>query len=278
MSVRRWRRRRDSSGRRGREAWACEDDRRVLLDPRRRRRTGASRVRFAITSRHGGRSEPPFDTMNLGGRVGDDPAAVEANRTAVASAFDLPRERLLFMEQCHGADVARADGPWEGAAPRVDALVSTAGADSPSLLCRRLCARPARGSGRRRRGSRARGSTWDGRAGRRPCGRRARRGRGRPGRDARRRRPVGVRPLLRGAGGYARRGRGREPAERDRVLVRHPGDRRRRRRGRPALGARDPGHLGPGLHPREPGPLLVPPRRLHRPVRGDRAAPPGGRS
>jgi hypothetical protein len=87
---------------------------------------GRRGIRFAITSRHGGRSEPPFGTMNLGGRL-DDPAAVEANRTAVASAFDLPRERLLFMEQCHSADVARADGPWEGAAPRVDALVSTRG-------------------------------------------------------------------------------------------------------------------------------------------------------
>ncbi len=85
---------------------------------------GRRGVRFAITSRHGGHSEPPFDALNLGGRL-DDPAAVEANRTAVAEAFDLPRERLLFMDQCHSADVARADGPWQGSAPRVDALVST---------------------------------------------------------------------------------------------------------------------------------------------------------
>ena len=85
---------------------------------------GRRGIRFAITSRHSGRSEPPFDTLNLGGRL-DDPASVEANRTAVASTFDLPRERLLFMDQCHSVDVARADGPWEGPAPRVDALVST---------------------------------------------------------------------------------------------------------------------------------------------------------
>jgi YfiH family protein len=43
----------------------------------------------------------------------------------VAAAFDLPRERLLFMNQCHGADVAVAQGPWKGAAPAVDAVVST---------------------------------------------------------------------------------------------------------------------------------------------------------
>ena len=35
----------------------------------------------------------------------------------VAAAVGLPRERLLFMNQCHGADVATVDGPWGGAAP-----------------------------------------------------------------------------------------------------------------------------------------------------------------
>ena len=39
------------------------------------------------------------------------------------------------MDQCHSVDVARADGPWEGPAPRVDALVTTRGTTSPSLLC-----------------------------------------------------------------------------------------------------------------------------------------------
>ncbi|MEP6651253.1 MAG: peptidoglycan editing factor PgeF [Lapillicoccus sp.] len=84
---------------------------------------GRRGIRFAITSRRGGRSAPPFDELNLGGRS-DEPAAVEANRLAVAAAFEVPRERLLFMGQCHGADVARADGPWVGDAPRADAVVS----------------------------------------------------------------------------------------------------------------------------------------------------------
>ena len=52
------------------------------------------------------------------------PASVEANRNAVAEAFDVPRDRLLFMNQCHGADVVRADGPWTGDAPSVDAVVT----------------------------------------------------------------------------------------------------------------------------------------------------------
>ncbi len=84
---------------------------------------GGHAVRFAITSRHGGVSAPPFHALNLGGRR-DDPAAVEANRTAVAGALGLPRDRLLFMDQCHGAEVARADGPWDQGAPAVDAVVT----------------------------------------------------------------------------------------------------------------------------------------------------------
>ena len=147
--------------------------RRVLLDPRRRRRTGASWVRFAITSRHGGHSEPPFDALNLGGRL-DDRAAVEANRTAVAAAFDLPRERLLFMDQCHSADVAHADGPWPAPAPRVDALVSTRDDLALAALVRRLRTGPARRPGRRRRRGRPRGPARDGCPGRRPRGRRPR--------------------------------------------------------------------------------------------------------
>ena len=34
------------------------------------------RLRVWCTTRHGGVSEPPFDTMNLGDHVGDDPNKV----------------------------------------------------------------------------------------------------------------------------------------------------------------------------------------------------------
>lgn len=85
---------------------------------------GRHGVRFAVTSRGGGPGRPePSIELDLGGRS-PDRASVEANRNAVAAAFDVPRERLLFMNQCHGADVVRADGPWTGEAPRVDAVVT----------------------------------------------------------------------------------------------------------------------------------------------------------
>jgi hypothetical protein len=51
---------------------------------------GRRGIRVRDHLRHSGRSEPPFDTLNLGGRL-DDQASVEANRIAVASAFDPPR-------------------------------------------------------------------------------------------------------------------------------------------------------------------------------------------
>jgi YfiH family protein len=88
---------------------------------------GRRGVRFAVTSRHADGSAPPLDELDLGGRSADPAArkAVAANRTAVATAFGLTRERLLFLNQCHGSDVVVAAGPWDGEAPTADAVVTT---------------------------------------------------------------------------------------------------------------------------------------------------------
>lgn len=66
-----------------------------------------------------------FASLNLGGHVGDDPHVVEANRTLVADAFGVGRDRLLFMNQRHGSNVVVVDGPWQGEPPEADALVTT---------------------------------------------------------------------------------------------------------------------------------------------------------
>jgi hypothetical protein len=88
-------------------------------------RAQTGRVTWAFTDRHGGVSSAPFDSLNLGGHVGDDAADVESNRAAVATSLGLPRDRLLFMRQCHGREVAVVDGPWDGQeAPAVDGLVT----------------------------------------------------------------------------------------------------------------------------------------------------------
>jgi polyphenol oxidase len=83
-------------------------------------------VDWGFTSRHGGESTGSFASLNLGGHVGDDPDAVEGNRAQVAASLGLQRDHLLFMNQCHGADVAVVDSPWGGADPSpVDGLVTT---------------------------------------------------------------------------------------------------------------------------------------------------------
>lgn len=81
--------------------------------------------RFVVTDRHGGASRPPFDSLNLGGHVGDDTAAVRANRARVAQQLGVATDRLLFMDQVHGDQVVHVDGPWAGAPPQCDAMVTT---------------------------------------------------------------------------------------------------------------------------------------------------------
>jgi len=62
-------------------------------------------VLVLFTGRAGGVSAPPYDTLNLGRGVGDDPAAVAANRHLAARACGLGADRLAWMHQVHGAAV-----------------------------------------------------------------------------------------------------------------------------------------------------------------------------
>lgn len=91
--------------------------------------TRGFRVRRVVTSRTGGVSAPPYDSFNLGDHVGDDPAAVAANRRRLADGIGLPFERLVWMEQIHGRNVTVVDGPVAGAVEATDALVT----DVPGL-------------------------------------------------------------------------------------------------------------------------------------------------
>jgi YfiH family protein len=62
---------------------------------------------------------------NLATHVGDDPQEVATRRAAVAAGLGLAPERLVFMNQCHGAVVHVVDGPWPGPqVPPGDALVT----------------------------------------------------------------------------------------------------------------------------------------------------------
>ncbi|MGW1556211.1 peptidoglycan editing factor PgeF [Streptomyces sp. NPDC002144] len=80
---------------------------------------------FAFTSRWGGVSAVPYEELNLGGAVGDDPDAVRTNRELAAKSLGVDPARVVWMNQVHGNEVAVVDGPWaERPVPEVDAVVT----------------------------------------------------------------------------------------------------------------------------------------------------------
>ncbi len=85
---------------------------------------GAHGVLRAFTTREGGVSEYAWEGMNLGGSAGDRPEHVRRNRASVAAALGVEDDHLLFMDQCHGSSVVAVDGPWVGAAPPADGIVT----------------------------------------------------------------------------------------------------------------------------------------------------------
>nr|WP_256668817.1 peptidoglycan editing factor PgeF [Streptomyces fulvorobeus] len=85
-----------------------------------------SGAHFAFTDRWGGVSAAPYAELNLGGAVGDDSAAVLANRGHAARSLGLDPARVVWMNQVHGRDVAVVDGAWGETSeiPPVDAVVT----------------------------------------------------------------------------------------------------------------------------------------------------------
>ncbi|MFZ0251630.1 MAG: laccase domain-containing protein, partial [Acidimicrobiales bacterium] len=87
----------------------------------------------AVTTRHGGRSVAPYDTLNLGLHVGDDPAAVVENRARAAGGFGASLDDLVFARQVHGAtatvvgaeDRGRGTRSEDDALPHTDIVVTT---------------------------------------------------------------------------------------------------------------------------------------------------------
>jgi YfiH family protein len=79
---------------------------------------------FASTGRWGGVSAAPYDTLNLGGAVGDDPRAVGRNRELAAAELGLDPRAVVWMRQVHGRDVAVAEGPGRGPDGPVDGVVT----------------------------------------------------------------------------------------------------------------------------------------------------------
>jgi YfiH family protein len=67
-----------------------------------------ARVKTLSTTRWGGLSAPPYDSLNLGDHVGDDPRQVAANRRRLRDSLRLPSEPA-WLNQVHGAQAVAAE-------------------------------------------------------------------------------------------------------------------------------------------------------------------------
>ena len=83
-----------------------------------------SALRHAVFSRKGGVSPAPFDSLNVGLRVGDEPANVFENRARIKNALSL--STLVSAQQVHGSEVLTVEGPLTAdfECPGYDALIT----------------------------------------------------------------------------------------------------------------------------------------------------------
>lgn len=82
------------------------------------------RVRRVVTDRRGGVSTPPYDGFNLADHVGDDPAAVAANRARLATATGRRSGAFVWSAPIHGRTVVPVDAASPRLVPDVDGLVT----------------------------------------------------------------------------------------------------------------------------------------------------------
>jgi len=80
-------------------------------------------INAVCTTRTGGFSKPPFDGLNVGAHVQDDPESVLKNRLWLKNALHLPAEPC-WLEQVHGVEVINADRHVQSEPPVADAAVS----------------------------------------------------------------------------------------------------------------------------------------------------------
>jgi purine-nucleoside/S-methyl-5'-thioadenosine phosphorylase / adenosine deaminase len=75
-------------------------------------------VAHFVSTRAGGVSPSPYETLNLSSSSGDDPANVRENRGRIARAYGIDSTNLIGLRQVHGSTVhvvdAPPDGPLEG--------------------------------------------------------------------------------------------------------------------------------------------------------------------
>jgi len=66
-----------------------------------------------IFTRHGGYSPPPWESLNFGASVGDEPQRVMMNRKVALDALDIPIESVYDLYQVHSTEVVITDRPLQ---------------------------------------------------------------------------------------------------------------------------------------------------------------------
>lgn len=87
-------------------------------------------VKACVTTREGGVSEAPFDSLNLGDHVDDRPEAVAENRRRLTEHFSI---QPAWLQQVHGITVAQAD-------PGVVATADASWTTTPGIACTAMTA------------------------------------------------------------------------------------------------------------------------------------------
>ena len=96
----------------------------------------------AVSTRQGGFSRPPYDSLNMALHVGDNPDDVWKNRQLFLHSLGLKAEMICTPQQVHGSEVrrvtkddaGRGSCDYDDALPDTDALVTNE-AGLPLMLC-----------------------------------------------------------------------------------------------------------------------------------------------
>lgn len=92
----------------------------------------SSELLHAFTLRQGGVSLAPFDTLNLGAHVGDEPAAVRTNRDLLAKALGYQDRHVFSGQQTHGIRIEQVTAKNRLSA---NEFMETALPDTDGLIC-----------------------------------------------------------------------------------------------------------------------------------------------
>ena len=95
-----------------------------------------------VSTRHGGVSTSPYDTLNLGFRTGDDLDRVSQNRERVSRLLNITPSSIVFPSQVHGGNATIVSGADRGrgaytvddAIPETDALITNAAGTCLAIL------------------------------------------------------------------------------------------------------------------------------------------------